>query len=385
MVVSSGIALTLLGVASFTVLPVFYRLCPFQTPTGWALVWLARPLYRALLLLATIAYGIPSLLFVLCTSGYEPGWLVQPLVSLMIKWNQSKAETLKNWRAYGLFAVQDPAHCMAAVPGVRAACALLKICQADLVAVDAIQTHTLTRALAWVRSGSTDEGVFSAVRDALPTLHEWRPTTAIGERSITLSAIYAICPSDLLHTCNMIRLYLLSPNDSRSFNARLLSPFGCHARFGPFLDVSTSMDVRREYPATLHCWASTPASLQICHSLIHLDLLALVDDWLSVMTDEVARSTVAKKISFLFAVLRVMPSSGVDAAIWLGDADLVRPLANALEEVYYKLAPYEVAYVDGLVPMCVELCRLLGRVSFERVRGEQHIIGGWSFEIAFRV
>ena len=40
-VVSTMIALTLLGVITFTVLPIFFRLCPFQTPTGWALVRLA--------------------------------------------------------------------------------------------------------------------------------------------------------------------------------------------------------------------------------------------------------------------------------------------------------------------------------------------------------
>ena len=43
-VVSAVIASTLLGVFGLSALPVFFRLCPFQTPTGWAFMRLAEVL-----------------------------------------------------------------------------------------------------------------------------------------------------------------------------------------------------------------------------------------------------------------------------------------------------------------------------------------------------
>ena len=47
-VVTVVIGSVLLGVIVLTILPVFFRLCPFQTPTGWAFVRLSEASRRAL-------------------------------------------------------------------------------------------------------------------------------------------------------------------------------------------------------------------------------------------------------------------------------------------------------------------------------------------------
>ena len=72
-----------------------------------------------------------------------------------------------------------------------------------------------------------------------------------------------------------------------------------------------------------------------------------------------------------------MPSTGVDFAIQLGDADLVGPWAEVMDDVYRRLSPFKEAYADGLVPMCVELCRLLGPVEIQvdSDQGGQRVIG----------
>ena len=46
-VVSTAIGLTLLGVIALTVMPVFSRLCPFQSPTGWVLLRLSGLSHQA--------------------------------------------------------------------------------------------------------------------------------------------------------------------------------------------------------------------------------------------------------------------------------------------------------------------------------------------------
>ena len=46
-----------------------------------------------------------------------------------------------------------------------------------------------------------------------------------------------------------------------------------------------------------------------------------------------------------------------------------------MEEIYRLLAPHKNAYVTGIVPMCVELCRMLGPVTFEGEQGDERIIG----------
>ena len=66
----------------------------------------------------------------------------------------------------------------------------------------------------------------------------------------------------------------------------------------------------------------------------------------------------------LFNLLRIIPSDEALQAAREAGANLTLPLAEALEEVYQKLAPHKAAYKYGLVSLCVEMSRRLGPVKF---------------------
>ena len=119
---------------------------------------------------------------------------------------------------------------------------------------------------------------------------------------------------------------------------------------------------------------SSCASLEVCHALIRSDLLSLVDDWHSLQADERARKVVAQRIALLICVIRIRPSSATHQAAVLAGETLTLPWAETMMEVYRKLAPHKAAYENGLVTICVEVCRRLGPVSFRREAGKEHII-----------
>ena len=72
----------------------------------------------------------------------------------------------------------------------------------------------------------------------------------------------------------------------------------------------------------------------------------------------------AERVALLLCVLRIIPSDATKTAAFDAGLNLARPWVETLEEVYLKLAPHTAAYADGLVSMCVEVCRLLGPVDF---------------------
>ena len=104
-VVSLAIGITLLGVVTLTVLPVFSRLCPFQSPTGWAFVQLKGYLQLFLNMLARVVADVMRWLNGLSGRASEPPWL--DAFRKRVANRLSEAEKLVNWRLYDLRAVTD--------------------------------------------------------------------------------------------------------------------------------------------------------------------------------------------------------------------------------------------------------------------------------------
>ena len=73
--------------------------------------------------------------------------------------------------------------------------------------------------------------------------------------------------------------------------------------------------------------------------------------------------------------MRLLPSADVARGVRIIGKGLARPWTETLQEVYHRLAPHRVAHNDGLVSMCVELCRYFGIMHFERDKEEMRIVG----------
>ena len=84
----------------------------------------------------------------------------------------------------------------------------------------------------------------------------------------------------------------------------------------------------------------------------------------------------SEQIFLLFVLLRLAPLEAFDGNQYC-DADLLRRWAETMEEVYRLLAPRKAAYINGIVPMCFEICCLLGPVTFEGQQGDLRVVGEW--------
>ena len=396
-VASVVIASTLFGFAILTVLPVFYRLCPFQTPTGWAFVRLAGPT-RAL------PSGVIKWLgerVLTGTRGGNASWFYD----LWARWGiqPRRPERLSDWRKYGLWVVEDPDLCTPAVPNIGQACREMGVTSSaarEAAAVDAVQTSVLTRALTWIRRGYSDEVLLAAIRDCVPSIHIFSSSgtvsgTGIGSGSARqastlntthfLSAIHAICPIDLCQVHEMLRWFITERSDgSVGFAKGPTSTSKIEDYFGPYVDM------RGEgpgwmYPAVCEAWEDDTMALEVKHALIRFDLETLVGDWLTLLAEGARRRQVEKRrkaagrIVLLLTTLRMLPTLKTLDAVREAGVELTRPWVECLEGVYKKLATKREAYEDGLVPMFVELCGRLGdgEVLFERdgADGEVRVSG----------
>ena len=372
-VLSAVTGSTLLGTAVLTLLPVFFRLCPFQSPTGWAFVRLTGLLHTSTWACAISA--VEGLYLLLQRLEVERrNWLYPLYRRSAIK--LKLIERLNSWRSYGLYAVENLQLCEAAVLGIRSASNSMNVDDPRKTSVDVMQTRALSRALSWVLRGSKDRTVLAAIQESLLSVHLVQPTTAVLSKSHVLSSAHAICSADLLKLCEMVQSFIHQDNDNTlAFRTGPHSPFQILGQFGPFMHPFYDADFSEAYHTLLAKWESDTAYFIVWHSLLRSDLLSLVDDWLSVMADTSVRQTVAKRIAFVFIIWRFAPVYNVSEALRLSGAELAADWAQTLQVVYHKLGPHEAASSDGLTPMCVELCRLLGPVRFQHAEGEPRIIG----------
>ena len=265
--------------------------------------------------------------------------------------------------------MEDPTTCRAMVPGISAACTAMDLHGGE-ASVDAAQTRVLTRALVWVRRGSSNEAVATAISDALPTIHAPRLTDLTLGNPCVLSSMYAICPENLNSVRKVAQSYVRSSTGSTQSHIRLVN------MVGPFLwQPRIAVELRQDYQVVQRGWASDPIALSICHALLRRDVLAQVHEWLSAAADSTIQHRIALRIAVLCTLLRLFPSYDTLGVVVRCDTDLGTAFAETVEEMHRLLAPHKAAYVDGMVLMCVELCRMLGPVTFERVHGERRISG----------
>ena len=368
-VVSVVIYGVLIGVTILTVLPLFYRLCPFQTPTGWAFILIIEslPWLFGLLFLCAM-YPV-----MVCTFLLGKGWFCSPIKYLrdMCFKLRPSLQRRRDWRSYVLYTVTDLELCSTVFPDVH-----------KEAAASAVQSHVLARALTWVRRGSNAEAVVAAILESLlsitPPPHtrtRYTPDALTDPR--ILSSVYSIHSTDPFRVFQMARACFVSTADGTvSFLTGPQSPFHRTAPFGPFLPAEVGTDeFWDEYQAVFAEWDTNPAFLEVWHALLQINLLSLVEDWLAAKSDTILRKSVAEKIAMIFSIWRLIPTDDIRRSSGSNVAECMEPWAKTLETIYQKLMPHEAATADGLVPMCIELCRLLGPVVFECNQGERRIIG----------
>ena len=363
----------ILGAVTLALLPVFYRLCPYQSPTGWAFVqlsaWFCAAPWRLARWTSTV---LPSFFDLI---GADSAWSYNLWYRSTI--HLLNTPRLENWRTYNLHSVEDPRLCRPLVRGIKEASDEMGHGgQADYNSVDAVQTRVLTRALSWVRRGSSDDRVLNVIVECLQTVHSQNaPMTPTRDNLYFLSSMHTICTADVYSLCTMAQsLFLQMSQGSLSFRT---GPYRLEDRFGPFVDVRSYDQIEQEYLAVCDAWETNAVSLEICRALICCELRSLVRDWALFATNSRTQKVVGYRIAVLLCVLRIAPSANNHTALALDHSQLTNTelLARTLEELYRTLASHGAAYTDGLVPMCVQLCRMCGPVTFELVQGKPNVTG----------
>ena len=378
-IVSLVIGSTLFGVFVLTLLPAFNRLCPFQSPTGWAFVRLAASpasLLVTLRLLSVLNY---------CLKVF--GFRRQNLQSLTRRLLASSSAGLLDWRDYDLSVATSSYLCRLATPGLEKAGMCLGVRDGfDGASVDAFRTSVLIRALSWVQHGSTDQKIIGAVSGCLRSLRDpngpEQPCGPIG-RSALMSTMYTFCKADLCNLLDMMRgvFYHIS-NHGFAINTGL--SLDIEARWGPFTDLSR-LRLQSPFSAVRDAWEQDPSTLRLCHALAHTQILSLIDDFLSIIDGNlVEKQRLAEAIVLLLCLLRCVPSLGVRRAITESQGSMTTPWARTLEAAYAKLVSHRAAYSMGLISICVELGRMLGPVDFELRQGEHVMTGQYSVPLRMR-
>ena len=381
-VVSTAIGGSLIAVLVLTALPIFYRLCPFQSPTSWACVHLPRLL--CWLFWSTVSFGAYLSSGLICFAGItntnETLRFFQ-VVEDFVDDQLTAREIFEDWRRYNLRAVNDAALCRAIIPDFN----LERVCRDQDIdfhetCVDVVQTRMLVRALAWVRCGSMNDKVtHTAVLECVPSIHATDTPTWRVNRPHVLSSVATLCPTDLhqLHEVAMSTFFEVSTG---SIRFRQLtgsgSPFQPVDLSGPF--VVTALRELHGFFKASDAWESDAITYEICHSLLQSDLLALVDDWVrlsALLEPNRSREGVAEMIAFLLCLLRIIPSTRVRDSVLAAGPIMTRRWAKTMQEAYRRLAPHDMAYRDGLVSLCVEVARLLGTLDFTKSqRGDREIL-----------
>ena len=364
---------TLAAVTGLTVLPVFYRLCPFQSPTGWAIVRLAAPLRRAFWSLARSLPVVTRWWCRLTKRRREPTWSMT--LRKYVKRRTTYLGHLVDWRDYNLLAVQDPTICEPTGFNLQQAC-LDDYVDYNGACVDMVQTHTLIRALSWVRRGSlNDITAHTAVLDCMPFIHAENPSIRTAENPQFLSSMAAICPANLVALRVMVRsIFLNGWRYPLAFCAGPESPFRPGDILGPFLDTRAHRELQEQYPMLAGgAWESDPVTYELCHGLLRSDLLALADQWVALAGEPETAVRVADRIAHLLCLLRIVSTQAVYDTVSDAGRTLTRPFAKTLNKMFQKLGPHDAAYAGGIMSMCVELAHLLGPVEFKREEREQRI------------
>ena len=160
-----------------------------------------------------------------------------------------------------------------------------------------------------------------------------------------------------------------------SFRTGPHSPFQLYNILGPFIDttIGGGNQLKQKYMPLCQAWEKDPIAYEICHSLVQTDLLSLTDDCISITHGEADRKAVAKRITILLTLLRIVPSNAVCNVVSNSGQALTETWAKTMENVYRLLAAHADAYSTGLTPMCIEIARSLGSVAFADEHGEHRM------------
>ena len=263
-----------------------------------------KPTWNALALVATKfrvtvagvieqAFKIARRLLTIAGRVREPAWSKSIRFRLGLDNWPSQAENLVDWRGFNLRAVMRPELCQ---PALQRFCLqqpfrpvsdendpryMLDLSHA---CVDAAQTCTLVRALSWVRRGSSnDRAAHAAVLECVASIHVARTSESDQSRLWKphfLSSMIAICPIDTVAVLDVIvdSTFFQLSGDYMSLRLHSQAPFRAADVVAPFIKTIGRERLRQQFLPLCQVWESDHIAYEVCHSLIHSDLLSLVDD-----------------------------------------------------------------------------------------------------------
>ena len=385
-VISATIGIILLGVIGLTVLPVFSRLCPFQSPTGWAFIRVKDLLRRLFVQLSWLLVGI-----ILRLKGFEHRnidneWVL--FITRRVEHWILTAEKLSDWRGYNLRAVTDIDLCRRASRtfNLEQACSELRAAY-DTVCVDVVQTQLLIRALSWIQRGSSsDECARAAIMACASSVHA--PFIAQERSSLErphfLSSMLAICPTNPLIFRAMARSHLYDVSgDHIALRSGQQPSF---ERCGLFMtDMRDRHDLQFGHADQVMSavWETDRATYEICCAMIRSDLHVLASDWVAGadprLVEQTTRRTIGERIVILLCLLRYLPDD-----YFLGNHEglcqaSTESLAETSQDLFQTLAPHTAAHSTGLLSTLIHLAISLGSVRSNREGGERYITSSLCF------
>ena len=329
----------LVGTFAQKILPIFYRLCPYKTPTCWALARLAGKVHRA-----ARHQRFPS---------------------------TEQAQQLVDWRAWDMEFASDANFCE--MPGFLRLEGTFSHEDADAT-VDAFRFTFGARAMSWVRKASQDRALlhacetcithlFSHVRtspDSHLFLHavSWPVRITMGwtEDFARVETLFHSLleeetgTEELNKGMPVLRLRALPRDIPMSQVGPYLTNYQDH--FASTVDYTTLLVARRALAARV-TWC---VEQWIAHRDAHSH----------------DRSLWVHLVARLLIVLRCVPQDYLETTLAGEDTD-IDMLANNLTAVYRRLAPYSIAYCDGLVPMVAGILELMGKARFSAALDDVHV------------
>lgn len=336
--VATVVGLVLIVVVVLTLLPVFSRLCPCKSPTGWAFARTSDVLTR------------------LCRRYFTSDTRILTVAS--------------NWRTWDLFLASDTRTCRLPAGGIP----LVRPHKADYegAAVDAVQLNLLIRALVWVRQGTNQYKLLKHVDDCLHIACDsfrmpdgYQAYVDVVAYPMRLSMrLPQILPS-LASYSGGIHQQTKPPTYRVSMYNASLNPVLCVAaserwiaQVGPYITDTVARYGSRP---------TDPALLFVSRRLLFVAVSKLVGRWVHATANPASRPTAQyyhSRIVDGFQTLRCIPRDCLTDPYSRDLASDLKTFAEVLTIVYQQLSQFEVAYRCGLVSMVLNLLWSMGNVSF---------------------
>ena len=334
--VTSAVGVSLAIVFILTLLPLFSRLSPYKSPTGWAFVRLGQVCARVVHFVQTQVLDLDT----------------RPM------------EASLDWRHRDLqFADNPDRHVTAALRK------FLGSDDSESSPVDAFQADLLARALAWVRQGSNEGMVFAAIRESAQGLHAQR------SQRRNLNKIVQREENTTIPYCASLQMLRGVWPDRERLERWMVRAHSIHRESSSEPEPHFWIVPRTTFAFRLEVYVSSSASiigeyenLSIIRECVVSDLVELVGRW-----DTEQRSqfrdvrfqyfTVTRRIVVLLGILRLVVTS-----ISQNDPrrkEYLRHVSHILVTLLRTLWPLETSFRSGIMTAMLHVLGCIANVTLD--------------------